>query len=128
MPAAAATWRRKACPAWAGSEPAGPLIGGALRPGQATDVTSPADRRVTLGRVVAASAADVAQAVKEAAGGFADWDSAGVERRAAILETASDLLEEDRAGFLALLVRGGGQSVSHPPGELPGTVGFLRYH
>ena len=110
------------------SEPAAPLIDGLARPGKPAELASPADRRRIVGSVIAARDSDVADAVAGAAKAFAAWDAVGVERRAVILETASDLLEEDRAGFMALLVREGGKTLPDAVGEIREAVDFLRYY
>ncbi|HEX2115365.1 MAG TPA: bifunctional proline dehydrogenase/L-glutamate gamma-semialdehyde dehydrogenase PutA, partial [Alphaproteobacteria bacterium] len=58
----------------------------------------------------------------------ADWDATPAERRAAILEAAADLYEQDRAGLMALLVREAGRTVPDALGEVREAVDFCRYY
>jgi RHH-type transcriptional regulator, proline utilization regulon repressor / proline dehydrogenase / delta 1-pyrroline-5-carboxylate dehydrogenase len=107
---------------------AAPLIGGAVRTGSSRPVTDPADRRRRVGEVVEADAAAVDQALARASRAQPDWNAAGAEARARALESAADLLEQDRPSLMALAVREAGKTVPDAQAELREAVDFLRYY
>src|SRR5450759_3760309 len=60
--------------------------------------------------------------------GFADWDAVGVDRRAAALERAGDLLEARRGALIALMAREGGKTIDDGVAEVREAVDFCRYY
>src|SRR6185295_10026496 len=91
---------------------AAPIIGGSsIGTGPRRDVTDPADRRRVVGTVREATKSDVDVALVAATRAAPDWDGLPADRRAAILEAAADLYEQDCAGLMALLVREAGRSI-----------------
>jgi RHH-type proline utilization regulon transcriptional repressor/proline dehydrogenase/delta 1-pyrroline-5-carboxylate dehydrogenase len=113
----------------AGAHDAGPIIGGAAGgSGPRRHVTDPSDRRRVVGAVQEASKADVDAALTAATRAAADWDALPAEKRAAILEAAADLYEQDRAGLMALIVREAGRTIPDALGEVREAVDFLRYY
>ena len=56
------------------------------------------------------------------------WAQTPVETRAACLEKLGELLEQHRAGLIALLVDEGGKTVPDALGEVRETVDFCRYY
>jgi RHH-type transcriptional regulator, proline utilization regulon repressor / proline dehydrogenase / delta 1-pyrroline-5-carboxylate dehydrogenase len=100
----------------------GPRIAGKVSGGAGTDVLNPATGTV-VGRVVLASDADVGMALAAAA----VWD-APVADRAAVLNRAADLYEENFGPIAALLAREAGKSLADAVGELREAVDFLRYY
>ncbi len=107
---------------------AAPLIGGTARKGSEAAVRDPADLRRVVGTVIEASDGDAAEALGRAAAAQPDWDRAGAEARAAILERAADLFEENRAHLMALAVREAGKTLPNALGEVREAVDFLRYY
>jgi RHH-type proline utilization regulon transcriptional repressor/proline dehydrogenase/delta 1-pyrroline-5-carboxylate dehydrogenase len=107
---------------------AAPLIAGSIRQGRARDVFAPANRTLAIGRVVEGDAADVHAAVLAAKGAFPAWDALGGAGRAEALDRAADMLEEDRAAFMALCVREGGKSLADAVAEVREAVDFCRYY
>jgi len=91
-------------------------------------ITNPADRRQTVGEWSPLPLSDVAAVLETAAAAYADWNATPVEQRAAILNKAADVLEEQRAGFLALLIREAGKTLSDANAEVREAVDFLRYY
>ncbi len=91
-------------------------------------VTSPADRRIRVGTVDFASAASVDRAVEGAAVEFAAWNAVGVDRRAAILLRAAELLESSRPELVALCVAEAGKCLPDAVAEVREAVDFLRYY
>ncbi|MFO1186140.1 MAG: bifunctional proline dehydrogenase/L-glutamate gamma-semialdehyde dehydrogenase PutA [Alphaproteobacteria bacterium] len=105
-----------------------PLIDGRPRGGASREVRDPSDRRRTVGTVIEANDADVDRAFASAAAAQMEWNSAGAEARAKILEAAAALYEKNRAALMALIVREGGRTVANAQGELREAADFLRYY
>jgi len=106
------------------------LASSADRAGSATTkLLNPADRDDIVGTVIEATSDDVARAVDVAAGeeGRA-WSATPAEARAACLERAADMLEEQRAMFVALAVREAGKTVANGISEVREAADFLRYY
>src|SRR5262245_38678906 len=82
---------------WGGA----PLIGGLGRSGAPKPVTNPADRRQIVGQVIEADEADVQDALTRATRAAADWNATPAGDRAATIERAADLLEQNRAELMA---------------------------
>ncbi len=114
----------------AAAEPwhAAPLIGGAVRPGAVRAVLDPADRGRRVGEVAEAGADAVDQALARAVRAQPDWNAGGAETRAQCLERAADLMEQDRAGLMALAVREAGKTIPDALSEVREAVDFLRYY
>jgi RHH-type transcriptional regulator, proline utilization regulon repressor / proline dehydrogenase / delta 1-pyrroline-5-carboxylate dehydrogenase len=107
---------------------AGPIINGALLPGNTHPVNNPADRREQVGTTRDATPDEIKQAFDAGALSQPAWDRSGGDARAKILEKAADLLEADRAGFHALLAREAGKTVSDAIAEVREAVDFCRYY
>ncbi len=111
------------------SEPAraAPLVNGIALAGARRPVVSPIDGAV-VGEVVEADEATVRAAMRAAAEGFRPWADTPVERRAAALERASDMLEANRGRLIALLAREGGKTLDDALAEVREAVDFCRYY
>ncbi|HEU4704808.1 MAG TPA: bifunctional proline dehydrogenase/L-glutamate gamma-semialdehyde dehydrogenase PutA, partial [Sphingomicrobium sp.] len=96
--------------------------------GKGRAVTSPHDRRITVGTMVEASAGDVDRMVRAAAAAQPGWDALGGEARAALLDRAADLFEEQRELFFSLCIREGGKTLSDAVLEVREAVDFLRFY
>ena len=70
----------------------------------------------------------VAPAFEAAASAFTAWQQRSVEDRAACLERAADLLEEQRDQFLSLLVQEAGKTFSDALAEVREAADFCRYY
>jgi RHH-type proline utilization regulon transcriptional repressor/proline dehydrogenase/delta 1-pyrroline-5-carboxylate dehydrogenase len=70
----------------------------------------------------------VEQAVAIAATAATDWDATPAEDRAARLERAADLLEQNRAALMALAVREAGKTVLDALLEVREAADFCRYY
>jgi RHH-type proline utilization regulon transcriptional repressor/proline dehydrogenase/delta 1-pyrroline-5-carboxylate dehydrogenase len=108
-----------ACPIVGGREPTG---------GAAAPVLSPQDRRVQVGTVRWADAADVEAALAAAQKAAEGWDRLGGPARAALLDKAADLYERDRARLMAVMVREAGKTLDNALGDVREAVDFLRYY
>ncbi len=107
---------------------AAPIIGGKVMPGAARPITSPADRSIRVGQVTETNPADVGRVLALAHAAQQAWDRSGGEARAAILEKAARLYEQNRAKLLGLLIREAGKSLDNAIADLREAVDFLRYY
>jgi len=108
-----------------------PMLGDDAAPAprpEPTPVTNPGDRRDVVGTVVAATAADVANAVEIAVAAGAAWSRVSAAERAACLERAADLIEGERATLIALAVREAGKTLANAVGEVREAADFCRYY
>jgi RHH-type proline utilization regulon transcriptional repressor/proline dehydrogenase/delta 1-pyrroline-5-carboxylate dehydrogenase len=99
-----------------------------LEKGEARAVTSPHDRRVTVGAVFEASAADIDRMVRAGHAAQQDWDALGGEARARLLERTADLYEEHREEFYSLCIREAGKTLIDAVLEVREAVDFLRFY
>ena len=96
--------------------------------GKGKPVTSPHDRRITVGNVVYASAADVDRMVRAGHAAQQGWDALGGEARARLLDRTADLYEEHREEFFSLCIREGGKTLPDAVLEVREAVDFLRFY
>ena len=106
---------------------AAPLIGGTERPGAERALSSPIDGK-PIGHVREGNDATAAAAMVAAEAGFADWSATPLERRAAALQRASDLIEAKRGRLIALLQTEGGKTLDDAVAEVREAVDFCRYY
>jgi RHH-type transcriptional regulator, proline utilization regulon repressor / proline dehydrogenase / delta 1-pyrroline-5-carboxylate dehydrogenase len=99
-----------------------------LGKGQARAITSPSDRRITVGTVFEASADEVDRMVRTAHAAQVGWDALGGETRARLLDRAADLYEEHREEFFSLCIREGGKTLPDAILEVREAVDFLRFY
>lgn len=112
---------------------AGPIINGEFlsRTDQAELpllITSPSNRSVTVGSCYSTTAEQVDKAFAVAAEAQTVWDARGGIERAAILERMADLLEEQVAEFICLIVNEAGRTVPDAVDEVREAVDFCRYY
>ncbi|MFW8593419.1 bifunctional proline dehydrogenase/L-glutamate gamma-semialdehyde dehydrogenase PutA [Cribrihabitans neustonicus] len=101
---------------------AGPLLAGEARPETPKDVTSPTDLSV-VGRIAQCSSDDIELALASAN----PWDAPAADR-AAVLNKAADLYEENFGELFAILAREAGKTIPDAVAELREAVDFLRYY
>ena len=107
---------------------AGALIGGEAVHHEGRPVLSPHDRRRQVGTVTAATSDVVDDAIARSTEAVKDWDAAGGEARAQILERAANLYEENQARLMAVMVREAGKTLDNALGDVREAVDFLRYY
>jgi RHH-type transcriptional regulator, proline utilization regulon repressor / proline dehydrogenase / delta 1-pyrroline-5-carboxylate dehydrogenase len=73
-------------------------------------------------------AAVATAAMAAAQSGFARWASEPIERRAAALERASDLIDARRARLIALMQAEGGKTLDDAVAEVREAIDFCRYY
>jgi len=105
---------------------AAPIIDGTSLQAASRDVVSPIDGTTFAGQVAEADVADAAIAAADQ--GFAAWNATPVERRAAALERAADLLETRRGRFIHLLAVEGGKTIDDAVAEVREAADFCRYY
>lgn len=115
---------RESAQAWT----AAPLVAGKEWRGAHETLRNPAIRADIVGTVVVADAAAVEAALTSATQAAPAWDGLGGEKRAAILERASDLFESRTAGLVARCVREAGKTLPDAVAEVREAVDFLRYY
>jgi RHH-type proline utilization regulon transcriptional repressor/proline dehydrogenase/delta 1-pyrroline-5-carboxylate dehydrogenase len=106
---------------------AAPLIDGKPRPGAERPVVSPIDGKA-IGHVSEGDDSTASAAMAAAQAGFDAWAAGPVERRAAVLERASDLLEARRGRLIGLLQAEGGKTLDDAVAEVREAVDFCRYY
>src|SRR5450631_4342751 len=107
---------------------AGPIINGALLPGDTHPVTNPADRRDQVGSTRDATPGEISAAFDASGAAQPGWNGQGGGSRADVLDRASGLLEASRADFHELLVREAGKTLSDAVAEVREAVDFCRYY
>ncbi len=108
---------------------AGPLPGiDCATNGSAQLIRNPADRREIVGTAMETQPDDIESALHCAHSSAQDWAHAPFETRASLLERTADLLEADRALFIALLVREAGRTPADAIGEVREAADFCRYY
>ncbi len=106
------------------------LIGGEWRAARAQEeieVVNPATEAV-LGTVPAASAEDVELAVATARRAFGAWSHTDVEKRAAILATAAELIHEHAKDLASTLTSEQGKPLAEAMGEVTHLAHGVRYY
>ena len=106
---------------------AAPLINGAVLPGVERQLRSPIDGSAT-GLVREADAAIADAATAAASDGFTAWAALPIERRAAVLERAGELLTRNRGRLLALLQNEAGKTLDDAVAELREAIDYCRYY
>ncbi len=106
---------------------ASPLIDGRARGGIERQVKSPINGEI-IGRVLESDEATAQAAMAAAQAGFPVWNATALERRAAILERAGDLLEARRGRLIALMQREGGKTIDDALAEVREAVDFCRFY
>jgi RHH-type proline utilization regulon transcriptional repressor/proline dehydrogenase/delta 1-pyrroline-5-carboxylate dehydrogenase len=99
-----------------------------LGKGEGRPVTSPYDRRITVGTVFEAGAADVDRMIRAGHAAQVRWDALGGEARARLLDRTADLYEEHSEEFFSLCIREAGKTLVDAILEVREAVDFLRFY
>ena len=99
-----------------------------LGKGEGRPVTSPHDRRITVGTVFEATAAEVDRMAHAGHAAQQGWDALGGEARARLLDRTADLYEEHREEFFSLCIREAGKTLIDAVLEVREAVDFLRFY
>jgi RHH-type transcriptional regulator, proline utilization regulon repressor / proline dehydrogenase / delta 1-pyrroline-5-carboxylate dehydrogenase len=106
----------------------GPIVGGKTAGHLDTPVKSPANFLETVGISRDATDAQITEAMDIAAQAQPAWDTTPAEGRAACLERAARILEEQRGVFLRLLVKEAGKTLPDAVAEVREAIDFCRYY
>ena len=106
----------------------GPIIAGKLVRDADAPVVSPANFLETVGMSRDATGAEIIEAMDIASQAQPGWDATPAEQRAACLDRAAELLEEQRGLFLRLLVKEAGKTLPDAVAELREAIDFCRYY
>ena len=93
-----------------------------------TPIINPANHDEVVGTVIEATVGDVSEAVSAAVSEGASWSQRPAADRAACLERAAALLEQNRHRLIALAVREAGKSMPNAAGEVREAVDFCRFY
>jgi RHH-type proline utilization regulon transcriptional repressor/proline dehydrogenase/delta 1-pyrroline-5-carboxylate dehydrogenase len=105
-----------------------PMVAGRAQGGLSVAVRDPAAPNRIVGSVIMATPAHAAAAAAAARAGQPAWNRLGGEARAAILERAADLYEQNLALLTGLCVREAGKTVANGVSDVREAVDFLRYY
>jgi RHH-type proline utilization regulon transcriptional repressor/proline dehydrogenase/delta 1-pyrroline-5-carboxylate dehydrogenase len=106
----------------------GPIIAGEVTGNADVPVVSPANLLETVGMSRDATDAEITQAMDIASRAWPAWDATPAGQRAACLDRAARLLEEQRGMFLRLLVKEAGKTLPDAVAELREAIDFCRYY
>jgi RHH-type transcriptional regulator, proline utilization regulon repressor / proline dehydrogenase / delta 1-pyrroline-5-carboxylate dehydrogenase len=104
-----------------------PLINGLAEAGQHRDIFSPIDDAL-IGRVENGNESIIEAAMAAAQAGFAPWNATPVNVRAIALESAADLIEQNRARLIAILQIEGGKTFEDCVSEIREAADYCRYY
>jgi len=107
---------------------AAPVVSGKTLAGSKVAVFNPADTQEQIGHVISADGEAVDTAIGAAQNAQPEWDATGGAQRAAVLERAAQLFEEQTAALTARCVREAGKTLPDAIGEVREAVDFLRYY
>jgi len=99
-----------------------------LGKGEGRPVTSPFDRRITVGTTFESTTEEVDRMARAAHAAQVGWDALGGEARARLLDRAADLYEEHAEEFFSLCIREAGKTLIDAVLEVREAVDFLRYY
>jgi RHH-type proline utilization regulon transcriptional repressor/proline dehydrogenase/delta 1-pyrroline-5-carboxylate dehydrogenase len=106
-----------------------PVINGTtLTAGKPHKVTCPWNAELTATTVTYATAKDADKAVQAAHAARDSWRELGFAKRAAILERAADLMEDQWDELFALQVVESGKDWLHADADIAEAIDFLRYY
>jgi RHH-type proline utilization regulon transcriptional repressor/proline dehydrogenase/delta 1-pyrroline-5-carboxylate dehydrogenase len=106
---------------------AAPLLDGIEVAGRVRTVLSPVDG-AEAGRVTEGDDAIVRSAFAAAGRGFPAWDATPVAARAAAIDRAADLIEENRGPLMALLQTEGGKTLDDALAEVREAADLCHYY
>ena len=108
---------------------AAPIVNGKiLTDKNAQPVKSPANTELVIGNVSKASEADVEEALKAASAATKSWGETPVAERAAILERAAELFQQEMPRLMTILTREGGKCIFDCMSEVRETIDYCRYY
>ena len=107
---------------------AGPIINGKALLANSQAVLAPSDTARVIGHVSKAGEDEVEQALVAASAAARSWEETPVAERAAILERAADLFQQEMPSLMAILTREGGKCIMDCMSEVRETIDYCRYY
>ncbi|WP_318390078.1 trifunctional transcriptional regulator/proline dehydrogenase/L-glutamate gamma-semialdehyde dehydrogenase [Enterobacter sp.] len=105
-----------------------PMLEAPVADGELTQVINPAEPKDIVGYVREATADEVDQALESAVNAAPIWFATPPQERAAILERAAMLMENQMQQLIGILVREAGKTFSNAIAEVREAVDFLHYY
>lgn len=105
-----------------------PMLENPVADGNMTPVINPAEPKDIVGYVREATANEVEQALDSAVNNAPIWFATPPQERAAILERAAVLMEDQMQPLMGILVREAGKTFSNAIAEVREAVDFLHYY
>jgi RHH-type proline utilization regulon transcriptional repressor/proline dehydrogenase/delta 1-pyrroline-5-carboxylate dehydrogenase len=91
-------------------------------------IVSPFDTAQVVGKAIFATASDIDAMARAASAAQPAWDRSGGVARAALLDRAADLFEDNRDALFSLCIREAGKTLPDAVLEVREAVDFLRYY
>ncbi len=107
---------------------AAPIVDGQMLIGNTQTITNPSDRTGVIGEVSLADMGTADKALSVAYHAAPEWANSNASERAAMLERAADLLEEERVELMVRIIREGGRTLHDALSEVREAVDFCRYY
>ncbi len=104
-----------------------PVLDGQAIEVKCDDVINPANGEI-IGQRGFCSDADLSRAFENAAKAWPEWNNTPARSRARLLENTAELFEQNRAHFLALLVKESGKTIIDAEAEIREAIDFLYYY
>jgi len=104
------------------------INGNVLSDDHAKSITSPSHIQQVIGYVNKANESDVEKALQTAVDGMRKWEETPVQERAAILERAADLFQQEMPSFIAMLNKEAGKCIMDAQSEVRETIDYCRYY
>ncbi len=105
-----------------------PIVAGKAQSGEEVPSVNPSNTTEVVGTCMLATEEQVDHALTAAVAGQVGWDRVPADERAAILNRAADLFEQNSAELLELCVREAGKIIPDALSELREAVDFIRYY
>lgn len=105
-----------------------PILEQSVEDGEMQPVINPAEPKDIVGYVREATEAEVDQALDSAVNNAPIWFATPPQERAAILERAAVLMEDQMQSLIGILVREAGKTFSNAIAEVREAVDFLHYY
>ena len=105
-----------------------PILEQSVEDGEMQPVINPAEPKDIVGYVREATEAEVDQALESAVNNAPIWFAPPPQERAAILERAAVLMEDQMQQLIGILVREAGKTFSNAIAEVREAVDFLHYY
>jgi len=104
------------------------IIGGEVSEGESHAIVTPANHARIIGQQSTTTSTQAENSLAIAHAASEEWDKVPVAQRAAVLEHAADLLQEQLAKFVWLIVAEGGRCIPDAVAEVREAVDFCRYY